>query len=167
MPVTDHPSMNSNPEETLTSATARDISAPLPVQGAFMPYPVSTLSPKIIPNDLTNFKSRGVTHVQKETAQKLSQLRDEYYRVVDEFNWNKLIYESDFGFEPVIGHTYHLYKSSDPEREFILSLVEPHQWQKPFIGSFALGADGRWIVHHVNPNFSLQLHLQNKKSPTT
>jgi hypothetical protein len=130
---------------------------------AFMPYPVSTLSPTIIPNDLTNFKSRGVSNIQKDTAQRLTQLRDEYYRVVDEFNWNKLIYESHFGFEPVIGQTYYLYRSQRPDEEFSLSMIEPERWNKPYIGAFSLGADGRWLVEDVAEGFSLKDYLESRK----
>ena len=43
----------------------------MPQSGAFMPYPVSTLSPRIVPNDLTNFKSRGISKVERELEQKL------------------------------------------------------------------------------------------------
>lgn len=132
--------------------------------GAFMPYPVSTMSPTIVPNDLTNFKSRGVSNIQKDTAQRLNQLKDQYYKVVDDFNWNKLIYESHFGFEPVIGQKYYLYRSSDPDEEFSLSMIEPERWNKPFIGAFSLGADGRWIVEKVHPDFSLKDYLEAQKA---
>ena len=40
---------------------------------AFLPYPVSTLSPPIIPNDLTSFKSRGISQVERELQQKLKE----------------------------------------------------------------------------------------------
>lgn len=132
--------------------------------GAFMPYPVSTMSPAIVPNDLTNFKSRGVSNIQKDTAQRLNQLKDQYYKVVDDFNWNKLIYESQFGFEPVIGQTYYLYRSSVADEEFSLSMIEPERWKKPFIGAFSLGADGRWIVEKVHPDFSLKDYLEARKA---
>lgn len=142
-----------------------EMNAPMVAEkDAFLPYPTSTLSPAIIPNDLTNFKSRGVSNIQKDTAQRLNELREEYRKVVDTFNWNKLIYESRFGFEPVIGSTYHLYreKRTGSQNEFCLSLIEPHRWNKPFIGTFCLGADGRWCVEKVNPDFSLENYLARR-----
>ena len=36
---------------------------------AFMPYPVSTLSPPIVPTDLTSFKTRGISEVERELQQ--------------------------------------------------------------------------------------------------
>ncbi|MEM1058154.1 MAG: hypothetical protein AAGK14_02805, partial [Verrucomicrobiota bacterium] len=56
---------------------------------AFLRYPASTLSPRIVPTDLTTFKTHGVSRVQKDAAQRLVQLREQYMAVVDEFNWNK------------------------------------------------------------------------------
>ena len=77
---------------------------------AFLPYPVSTLSPPIIPNDLTSFKSRGISQVERDLQQKLQEIRETYLATIDHFNWNKLVYEADIQFEPIIGGTYHLYE---------------------------------------------------------
>lgn len=158
-------SQKTSPDSELEIDIDTETSDPnLPVKkNAFLPYPVSTLSPTIVPNDLTNFKSRGISGIQKETAQKMNELRDEYLKVIDTFNWNKLIYESRFGFEPVIGQTYHLYKdTNDTEKgDFCLSLIEPEKWNKPYIGTFHLGSDGRWTVEEVNPEFSLKEYLDN------
>jgi len=52
-------------------------------EGAFMPYPVSTLSPKIIPNDLSTFKSRGISQVERDLQQKLIQMREEYIATIE------------------------------------------------------------------------------------
>ena len=76
---------------------------------AFLPYPISTLSPPIIPNDLTSFKSRGISQVERDLQQKLKEIRETYLATIDHFNWNKLVYEADIQFEPIIGGTYHLY----------------------------------------------------------
>ena len=73
-----------------------------------MPYPVSTLSPKIIPNDLSSFKSRGISEVERELQQKLTEIREEYLAAIDHFNWNKLIYEADINFEPIVVGSYFL-----------------------------------------------------------
>ena len=50
-----------------------DSKSELPAKkSAFLSYPTSTLSPAIVPTDLTNFKSRGISGIQKETAQKMT-----------------------------------------------------------------------------------------------
>lgn len=152
---------NSPQSQSKHSETALDSETDQPISSAFLPYPTQTLSPAIVPNDLTNFKSRGVSLVQKDTAQRLNQIKEEYQKVVENFNWNKIVYESEFSFEPVLGTTYYLYKNdkSNPKSDFVLSMIEPQRWKKPFIGSFTLGVDGKWIVEEIAENFSLQNYL--------
>jgi len=45
---------------------------------AFMPYPASRLAPRIVPQDLTNFKTRGIGRVERELQQELIELREKY-----------------------------------------------------------------------------------------
>jgi len=122
-------------------------------RGNYLPYPVSRLAAKIIPQDLTNFKSRGVSRVERELQQELVELRERYLRVIDAFNWNKLLYEARFGFEPVIGEMYHLY---EVEGKHHLSMIEPESWHQRWIGSFRLNADGRWQVEKISDEFDLR-----------
>lgn len=134
---------------------------------SFMPYPTSRLCPSIAPPDLSNFKSRGITQVQREMNQQMEDLRQQYVALVDEFNWNKLIYESRFNFEPVVGETYHLYEEekkegSDQPAALSLSLIEPQKWQKRFLGTFTLGANGKWRVVEIAEGFDLSLYLSER-----
>ncbi len=123
-------------------------------EGRFLPYPTSTLSPKILPNDLTTFKSRGVSQVHRQFQQKLVELHEEYRQLIDQFNWNKLIYEARFGFEPTLGQTYHLYDLSGVHT---LSMIEPGQWPgKKWIGSFQLQVDGQWQPQELAEDFDVQ-----------
>lgn len=124
-----------------------------PVSGSFLPYPVSRLGAKIVPQDLTHFKSRGVGRVERELQQELLELRERYLAVVDAFNWNKLIYEAQFGFEPVTGETYHLYEYNGAHH---LSMIEPAQWHQRWIGTFRLNAGGRWQVEKISDDFDLR-----------
>ncbi|MEM6885100.1 MAG: DUF2452 domain-containing protein [Verrucomicrobiota bacterium] len=124
---------------------------------AYMPYPTSTLSPNITPPDLSSFKSRNITEVERELSQKLDAIRQEYITVIDAFNWNKMIYESDFGFEPVIGQDYYLYREGN---SFRLSMIEPQKWRgKKFIGSFRLTANGQWKPQEVAEDFNLAEYI--------
>jgi hypothetical protein len=124
------------------------ISADSPTQDsqpsrAFLPYPVSTLSPPIIPNDLTSFKSRGISEVERDLQQKLTEIREEYLRAVDHFNWNKLVYESEIRFEPVVGGTYHLYETRSGRA---LSMISPEQWPQRHLATVRLNVDRQWQV---------------------
>ena len=107
----------------------------------FLAYPASTLSPKIVPTDLTSFKSRGATKIQKALRQQLTELQEQYHRVIDEFNWNKLVYEADINFEPVVGEIYHLYRIRGKNT---LSMIAPEQWPHPHLASFRLNLDRQW-----------------------
>lgn len=122
-------------------------------RGNYLPYPASRLAAKIIPQDLTNFKSRGVGRVERQLQQELVELRERYMAVIDAFNWNKLIYEAQFNFEPVTGEDYHLYQVGDRHH---LSMIEPEQWHQRWIGSFRLNADGRWQVEKISDDFDLR-----------
>jgi hypothetical protein len=110
---------------------------------AFMPYPVSTLSPPIVPNDLTSFKTRGISQVERDLRQKLTEIREHYLRAIDHFNWNKLVYEAEIRFEPVVGETYHLYDMGDRRA---LSMVSPEQWPHRHLATVRLNQDRQWLV---------------------
>lgn len=117
--------------------------APRP-SNAFMPYPVSTLSPPIIPTDLTSFKTRGISEVERDLRQKLTEIREDYLRAIDHFNWNKLVYEAEIRFEPVVGEIYHLYDMGNGRRA--LSMISPDQWPHRHLATVRLNYDRQWLV---------------------
>lgn len=128
------------------------LQAPEP-RGNYLAYPVSRLAAKIVPQDLTNFKSRGVTRVERELQQEMMEIQERYLEVIDAFNWNKLIYEAHFGFEPVVGEIYHLYEVGT---KCHLSMIEPEKWHQRWVGSFRLNADGRWQVEKTAKDFDIR-----------
>lgn len=107
----------------------------------FLPYPTSSLSPAFVPNDLTNFRSRGVSETEKRLRAELVELQERYVATIDRFNWNRLVYSADFRFEPILGTVYFLYRAS---QGLILSMVEPGEWDLEFLGSFRLNTDRCW-----------------------
>ncbi|RYD31598.1 MAG: DUF2452 domain-containing protein [Verrucomicrobiaceae bacterium] len=110
---------------------------------AFLPYPVSTLGPPIVPNDLTSFKSRGISQVERDLRQKLEEIRELYLQTIDHYNWNKLIYEAEIQFEPVIGGVYHLYEMGNRR---MLSMVGPDQWSHKHLATVRLNLDRQWKI---------------------
>jgi hypothetical protein len=110
---------------------------------AFMPYPVSTLSPPIVPQDLSSFKARGISEVERELQQKLAEIREEYLRTIDHYNWNKLVYEAEIRFEPIVGGVYHLYEMRGKRA---LSMISPEQWPHRHLASLRLNVDRQWQV---------------------
>ena len=130
-------------------------------RGNYLPYPASRLAAKIVPQDLTSFKTRGVSRVERELQQEMLEIQERYMQVIDAFNWNKILYESQFGFEPVCGEIYHLY---EVEGKRHLSMISPDQWYQRWVGSFRLNADGRWQVEKVAPDFDIRNWVQTTVS---
>lgn len=115
---------------------------------AFLPYPVSTLSPPIVPNDLTSFKSRGISEVERDLQQKLQEIRETYLRTIDHFNWNKLVYEADIQFEPIVGGTYHVYEVRGRR---MLSMIAPEEWGQKHLATVRLNVDRQWKIVETGP----------------
>lgn len=108
-----------------------------------LPYATNVGAPAIRIDDLVSWKSRGITNVNKEFQSKFDELQLQYQKLVEEFEWNELVYSSKFSFEPVLGEIYHLYRNNNGEN--FLSLIGPSEWRKEHIGTFKLNSDKKWI----------------------
>tara|TARA_R100001594_G_scaffold126478_1_gene163700 strand:+ start:1419 stop:1817 length:399 start_codon:yes stop_codon:yes gene_type:complete len=73
---------------------------------------------------------------------RLNELKEEYKQLVMEYNWTKLVYESEYSFQPLIGVSYHLYERKD--KNLFLSLISPQEWDQPYVGTFKLLNNGKW-----------------------
>jgi len=69
-------------------------------------------------------------------------LQAEYQKMMEEFEYNKLIFDAKFTFEPIVGEIYHLYKRDNGES--FLSIIAPEQCNFNHIGSFYLNVDQTW-----------------------
>lgn len=108
-----------------------------------LPYGTSAAAPAIKVEDIAIWKGISVNKVNKQLSAKFNELKKEYQKLVEEYQWNDLVYKSKFNFEPVIGETYHLYVGNGGEA--FLSLIEPTMWNKKLIGSFTLNSERKWI----------------------
>jgi hypothetical protein len=117
-----------------------------PTSAAFLPYPVSSLSPPIVPQDLSSFKSRGISEVERELQEKLREIREQYIATIDHYNWNKLVYEALIQFEPVVGQCYYLYRT---RRGNLLSMISPDQWPQRHLATLRLQVDRQWNVESI------------------
>ena len=111
---------------------------------SLLPYATSVAAPVIKLNDVVSWKNRGISNVNKEFENKFNELKSQYQSLMEEFQWNELVYNAKFSFEPVIGEIYHLYKGADGID--FLSLIAPQEWNKEHIGTFKLNSDKKWIV---------------------
>ena len=108
-----------------------------------LPYATSVGAPVIKIGDVVSWKNRGISNVNKEFENKFNELKIQYEKLMEEYEWNELVYNAKFSFEPVIGEIYHLYIAAD--RTYFLSLIAPQEWNKEHIATFKLNSDKKWV----------------------
>lgn len=100
-------------------------------------------APAINIEDVKGWKSNQANKANKQFRTKYEELKNEYRKLIDEVNWNELVYSSNYSFIPTIGEIYHLYIREDDT--MFLSLISPEQWNKKYVGSFQLDSTQKWI----------------------
>ena len=111
---------------------------------SLLPYSTSVGAPVIRVDDVVSWKSRGISNVNKQFENKFNELKIQYEILMKEYEWNELVYNARFSFEPVIGEIYHLYVGDDGIN--FLSLIGPQEWNKEHIGTFKLNSEKKWVV---------------------
>jgi len=109
---------------------------------ALKPYGTNVGAPAIQMSNTAVWKNRNIHKANKIIETKYLELKAEYDKMMAEYEYNNLIYNSRFSFEPLIGETYHLYK--DKKEQTFLSLIAPHECDFNFLGSFRLTANHTW-----------------------
>ena len=96
--------------------------------------------------ELDDWKPEQGVQVKKYFNEKFKELKDNYEKLLSDFNWNKLIFESDISFTPIIGKVYHLYEKENGKK--FMSLISPSAWGNSstlkFIGSFKQDSRQKW-----------------------
>ncbi len=72
----------------------------------------------------------------------MKKLRKEYEALMEKFQYNDMLYNAKFGFEPIIGEI--IICIINKKEELFLSIIEPAQWNLEFRGSFRLNTDKMW-----------------------
>ena len=103
------------------------------------PYPTSVGSQAFEPIKVDKSTSVNANNFFEG---RLNELKEEYRKLVEEYNWTKLVYEAEYSFQPTVGHDYHLYERKD--KNLWLSLIGPDEWDQPYIGTFKLLTNGKW-----------------------
>ncbi|MEL7003051.1 MAG: DUF2452 domain-containing protein, partial [Bacteroidota bacterium] len=80
--------------------------------------------------------------VNKQISAKYMELKAEYEAMMEQMEYNNLVYGAKFNFEPVVGEVYHLYR--DKEQQPFLSLIAPNECNFDHAGSFRLNAEQMW-----------------------
>ena len=107
-----------------------------------LPYGSNVAAPSINPQDIAVWKSEKVVKTNNYFSARYEEIKEEYRKLIEQYEWNKLVYESDFRFEPVKGKTYFLYQKDNGK--LFLSLIEPELWNQIFIGAFKLDSEDKW-----------------------
>lgn len=106
------------------------------------PYGTNIGAPKITASDTTAWKNRSINRVNHKINTKYLELKAEYEKMMAEFEYNTIIFNSEFSFEPVVGEVYHLYNRKSGKT--FLSLISPNECDFDHIGSFYLNVDQTW-----------------------
>jgi len=110
---------------------------------SLLPYATNVGAPIIKTDDVVSWKNRGISNVNKEFESKFNELKLQYQKLMNEYQWNELIYNAKFSFEPIVGEIYHLYIKEDGT--YFLSIISPKEWNKEHIGTFQLNSDKKWV----------------------
>lgn len=114
---------------------------------ALKPYATGVGAPKITATDTVAWKNKNIHKVNHQINTKYVELKAAYDEMMEQFEYNNLIYGARFNFEPVIGSIYHLYRNKNEEP--FLSVIAPHECNFDFVGSFRLNADQMWEKANV------------------
>lgn len=121
-----------------------------------LPYAHTIGGAVIRPEDVGKAKGKALAAMQQQTDRQLGQIREQIEllaRQVEDIERRKqvsvLIYAAEMGFEPLVGHTYHLYRKANDK--LVLSMVAPTDWGSrcPYVLHLAevtLLADHTWEI---------------------
>ena len=109
-----------------------------------LPYATNVGAPVIKTDNVVAWKNRGIHQVNKEFENKFNEIRLQYQKLMTEYEWNDIIYNAKYSFEPVLGEIYHLYTGDDGI--LFLSLIGPNEWNKEHLASCQLNSDKKWLI---------------------
>ena len=109
---------------------------------ALKSYATNVGAPVITTTDTNAWKNRSINKINHKVEAKYLELKAAYEKMMQEFEYNNLIFESKFTFEPIVGEVYHLYKRKNGDS--FLSIIAPEQCRFNALGSFYLNADHIW-----------------------
>ena len=103
--------------------------------------------------ELDNWKPEQASQVKQHFTEKFKELKKAYDELIEEFNWNKVIFESEMLFTPVIGKTYYLFQRKDGTN--FMTLISPDEWGDKninFIGAFKHDSQQKWCHLKLEDN---------------
>ncbi len=137
---------NSNPID-------KDIIAEFP---GLLPYAHSIGGVVIRPEDKGKIKSKALAAMHQQTEKQMNQLYRQMQVIAEQageikkrVEISERIYNSEIGFEPIVGHTYYLYEKASGAT--VLTMVSPVEWgssnpYSAFLSKAILLADHTWEI---------------------
>lgn len=107
------------------------------------PYATNVGAPSIQVTDVSSWKERNVNKANKQIQTRYLELKAEYDKMLEELEYNNLVYNARYNFEPIIGETYHLYR--DKNEQLFLSILSPNSCNFNYVGSFQLNSELLWV----------------------
>lgn len=106
-------------------------------------YPTNVGSFKFDLPEVSLFRNNQTKKMIDSFEKEKNEIIERAQKLIESYNESVLVWESLISFEPIVGHTYHLYNFNGKNT---LSLIAPNQWgnQDKFIGSYTLESDGKW-----------------------
>ena len=109
---------------------------------SILPYASNVGAPAIKPSNLTSFKEEKLSKTNKYFSSRYEEIKEEYKKLMESYEWNQLIYNCSFSFKPDKGEIYHLYQRND--QNLFLSIIGPSEWNEIYIGSFRFDSNDKW-----------------------
>ena len=109
---------------------------------AFKPYATIIGAPHIKAPNNSTWKNSQVYKANKQLKARYELLKAEYEQLMIVLQYNELVTNAKFSFEPQVGEVYHLYNNK--KQEPFLSIIEPEHCKFEHMGSFRLNSDYLW-----------------------
>lgn len=120
-----------------------------------LPYAHTVGGAIIEPIDRGKVKGRAMAAMYEQTDRQIAQIREQVEllarqakAIQDRVAISEEIYLSEMNFEPLTGHTYHLYRRANGRS--VLSMIGPEEWGSKmpmdFVATARLLADHTWEV---------------------
>lgn len=108
-----------------------------------LPYGTNIGAPRITETGVSHWKNSSISSFNHTFTNKIETLKEDYQRLIDEYNINEMLYQAKMNFEPIVGQVYYLYLDKNEDQKF-LSLIPPTSWNMKHMGSFKLNHDKVW-----------------------
>ncbi len=100
-------------------------------------YPTSFSAKSFSVEEIKKFKYEAQNHF----ISKIEEIKSEYDKLKEQLEWNNMIAESSYNFNPIVGKTYYLYEKNSKK---FLSMIKPGEWEMKLVGEFILNTNYVW-----------------------